>query len=158
MALSRNGRIGVLATSATLASERYQRLMEAHGGLTQVINQPCPGLVDLIETGELDSDAIKARVAACCAPLRDAGVDTVLLGCTHYPLVEGLIQAELGASVRLLRIEDAVARQAARLFRTAVNSAPEAQMELESTGDPAPLQRLAALALGWRGQARHIEI
>lgn len=158
VALSHNGRIGVMATSATLASERYQRLVEAHGGNTQVISQPCPGLVDLIETGELGSDAIKARVADCCAPLREAGVDTVLLGCTHYPLVEDLIQAELGTSVRLLRIEDAVARQAARLFSAAAGSAQEGRMELESTGDPAPLQRLAALALGWREQARHIEI
>lgn len=146
VAASRCGRIGVLATPATLASQRYQALLREHAGGVEVISQPCAGLADLIETGCLDSPELRALVERCCAPLRDAGVDTVLMGCTHYPLVQTLIQASLGPKVLLLNVEDAVARQTQRFWREADNRSP-ATVRLEASGSTSGLERLARAAL-----------
>lgn len=151
VAATRNGRIGVMATTATIASRRFEQLVAAHAGDVELISQPCPGLVTLIEQGDLDSDALGALIERFCAPLRAAGVDTVLLGCTHYPLVQSRIQAALGEEVRLLNIEDAVARQARRVWEgLGLASTGTGRVVLESTGDPASLQHLAREALGWR--------
>jgi glutamate racemase len=151
VAATRNGRIGVMATTATIASRRYEQLVAAHAAEVTLISQPCPGLVTLIERGDLRSPELDALIQRFCAPMREAQVDTVLLGCTHYPLIRDRIQAALGDGVRLLDIEDAVARQAKRVWET-LGIAPvhDAGIVLESTGDPAPLQHLAREALGWR--------
>ncbi len=151
VAATRNGRIGVMATTATIASRRFEQLVAAHAADVELISQPCPGLVSLIEQGDLASAELGALIERFCAPLREARVDTVLLGCTHYPLVQSRIQAALGDDVRLLNIEDAVARQARRVWE-GLGIAPTAgaSIVLESTGDPAPLQHLARQALGWR--------
>lgn len=150
VAATTNGRVGVLATVATLASERYQALLQSHAGEVLVFSQACPGLVDQIETGQLDRPELLALIERYCAPLREAQVDTVLLGCTHYPFVQPAIQAALGPRVRLLNIEEAVAKQAKRLWGGASPSANagEPDIMLCTTGDIAPLQRLARLALG----------
>ena len=150
VAATRNGRIGVLATPATLASARYQSLLGRHSGAAHVISQPCPGLVDLIEQGDFESPALRALLDLFCAPLRAAGVDTVLMGCTHYPLIQGLIQAALGPDVQLLNIETAVARQAlsrwTELGLAAVESSP---VILETTGNAAAFSTFARRALAW---------
>lgn len=146
VAASRNRRIGVLATPATLASQRYQGLLRQHAPDVQVVSQPCAGLADLIETGQLDSPALHALIERCCAPLRAADVDTVLMGCTHYPLVQHLLQAALGPKVRLLNVEDAVARQAQRLWSSA-NDCAQPYVRLEATGELHGLQTLAPAAL-----------
>jgi glutamate racemase len=151
VAASRSGRIGVLATAATLASARYRDLLARHAGGARVLSQACPGLVDLIEAGDLQSPALDALIESFCAPLREAGVDTVLLGCTHYPLVQPRLQRALGAEVRLLNIETAVAQQSARLWQELglPDSGAPAPLHLASTGDAAALQRFVAEALGW---------
>ena len=151
VAATRNGRIGVMATTATIASRRFEQLVAAHASDVELISQPCPGLVTLIEQGDLRSADLGTLIERFCAPLRAAGVDTVLLGCTHYPLVQSRIQAALGDGVRLLNIEDAVARQARRVWENlGLAATGPAAIVLESTGDPAPLQHLAREALGWR--------
>lgn len=150
VAASHNGRIGVLATPATVASARYQSLLTRHAAGAQVISQSCPGLADLIERGDLQAPALRELIEHCCAPLRAAGVDTVLMGCTHYPLVQDQLQAALGANVRLLNIESAVAQQAERLWsglNLATDGAPG--LRLQSTGDAAALTRFVHDALGW---------
>ncbi len=150
VAATRNGRIGVMATTATIASRRYEALVAAHASDVSLVSQPCPGLVSLIEQGDLASPELGALVDRYCEPLKAAGVDTVLLGCTHYPLIQGRIQAALGSEVRLLNIEDAVARQAQRVWESLeVPAQPQSPVVLQSTGDPAPLQLLAREALGW---------
>lgn len=146
VAASRNKRIGVLATPATLASRRYQALLADHAGDVTVVSQPCPGLADLIETGQLDSPELRALVERCCAPLREAAVDTVLMGCTHYPLVQDLLQRTFGEQVRLLNVEDAVARQAQRLWNPA-GDCDEPFVRLQATGNLDALRSLAAQAL-----------
>ncbi|WAC72790.1 glutamate racemase [Roseateles sp. SL47] len=160
VAATRNGRIGVMATTATIASRRYEALVAAYAGQMSLVSQPCPGLVSLIEKGDLDDAELGTLVDRYCEPLRAAGVDTVLLGCTHYPLIQARIQAALGSGVQVLNIEDAVARQAQRLWESLhLPCQPEAPVVLQSTGDPAPLERLAQGALGWRSiQASRINV
>lgn len=150
VAATRNGRIGVMATTATIESRRYEALVAAHASDVTLVSQPCPGLVSHIEQADLHSDELQQLIARYCGRLREADVDTVLLGCTHYPLVQSRIQAALGEHVRLLNIEDAVARQAQRRWEAlGLPASNDAPVTLESTGDPAPLQRLAREALGW---------
>lgn len=147
VAATRNGRIGLLATPSTAVSERLRALIERHAGGRQVIVQACPGIVDRIEAGDLGSIALQELVKRHCAPLSAAGVDTALLGCTHYPLIEPLWRAALGAEVELLRIETAVARRAADLWTP--DSEPPA-LHIETSADPAALRDWIERVLGWR--------
>ncbi|MDC8783633.1 glutamate racemase [Roseateles koreensis] len=163
VAASRNGRIGVMATPSTIASARYQSLIERHAPTVQVFSQACPGLVNLIERGELDSPALHRLLQTLCAPLIDAGVDTVLMGCTHYPLVQAQLQSHFGGGVQLLNIETAVAQQAARLWaaKSPVTPPPTYSIEnpvdrqpvlLEATGDATQLARFQNFVqevMGW---------
>jgi len=147
VAATRNGRIGLLATPATAASARLRDLIARHIGDREVVVQGCPGIVDHIEAGDLDSTELRALVQRHCEPLRAAGVDTALLGCTHYPFIEPLWQAALGSDVKLLHIETAVARRAADLW-LAGPDLPE--LHIETSGDPAVLNAWIARVLGWR--------
>ncbi len=147
VAATRNGRIGLLATPATAASARLRALIERHVGDRNVVVQGCPGVVDRIEAGDLSSEALRALVNRHCEPLRAAGVDTALLGCTHYPLIEPLWQAALGPEVTLLRIETAVARRAAALWTPGPESSA---LPIETSGDPAALRSWIERVLGWQ--------
>lgn len=115
VALSTNKRIGVLATPGTLASDKFKRLIEVHGQAALIVPQPCPGLAKEIEAGQLDSPALRALVEAFSQPLREADVDTVVLGCTHYPFVAPLFQRALGPHVRIIDTARAVSRQTQRV-------------------------------------------
>lgn len=137
---SRNGRVGVLATRGTLDSERFARLIAQHGGHTQFTLVACDGVAAAIEQGDLDGPQLRELVARYSAPLRKAGVDVALLGCTHYPLIRRL-WAEALPGVLLLQVETAVAAQAARLWPAAL--ATDGKLHLQSTGDVSTLQRLA---------------
>lgn len=146
---TRNGRIGLLATPATAASARLGALIERHAAGHEVVVQGCAGIVDRIEAGDLSSPELRALIDRCCAPLRMAGVDTALLGCTHYPLVEPLWQAALGPEVKLLRIETAVARRAAELWTPEPDG--QATLDIETSGNPDALRGWLAQVLGWHG-------
>ena len=108
------GVIGVMATPATLRSAKFLRLLDAHAGGARVHLQPCPGLAHAIETHDAGSPALLQAVELHCAPLRAAGVDVVVLGCTHYPLVHAQIARALGDGVAIVDTAEAVARQTAR--------------------------------------------
>lgn len=148
VAASVNGRIGLLATPATAASARLKALIERHAGGHAVTVQGCAGVVDHIEAGDLDSQSLKTLVQRYCAPLLEAGVDTALLGCTHYPLIEPLWRAALGPGVRLLRIETAVARRAADLWT--MQSGDAAGLSVETSGSPEALRAWMARVLDWQ--------
>jgi len=150
VAASRTGHIGVMATPATIASARYQDLLTRHAGSARVFSQPCPGLAAMIETGNFESPAMRGLLQQLCAPLREARVDTVLMGCTHYPLIQPQLQAELGADVLLLNIETAVAQQTARLWAgLGLPDSGPAGIQLETTGSAEALTRFVHSALGW---------
>jgi glutamate racemase len=112
-AATRNRRIAVMATPATAASARLQYLVEAYAQGVHVHIAPCPGLASAIERGADDIDALRTVLAAPCAEIRDAKVDTVVLGCTHYPFVAPAIQQLLGDEIRLIDTATAVAERVA---------------------------------------------
>ncbi len=151
VAATRNGRIGLLATPSTAASTRLRALIDRHIGDRQVVVQSCAGVVDRIEAGDLDSAELQALVDRYCAPMRAAGIDTALLGCTHYPFIEPLWRAALGPEVELLRIETAVARRALSLWTPREGDIPA--LDIETSGDPVALQRWIGRVLGWQDTA-----
>jgi glutamate racemase len=118
-AATRVGRVGVMATEATLSAERFDRLMASYAVEVDVVSQACPGLVELVERGVVDGDEARSAVEPFVAPLRQAGVDTVVLGCTHYPFLRAVIQERMGDEVRVLDTGEAVARQTARVLADA---------------------------------------
>ena len=124
-AITRSGKVGVLATARTLKGEKFLQLREQISAATQAefLLQPCIGLVDQIELGDLETPAIAALLEQYVAPLLDQGADTLVLGCTHYPFVQTGIQRVLHAhghqDVTLIDTGDAVARQLVRLLDAA---------------------------------------
>jgi glutamate racemase len=153
LAATRNGRIGVMATAATLRSNRFRALLARHGDGMRVHLQACDGLAQAVERSEDDQAALQALVQQHCAPLLAVGVDTVVLGCTHYPFAGPLIQAEFGPGVTLVDTSDAVARQVVHvladaglpcLAASAVGAAGAPPVAwLETSGDVPALRRFA---------------
>jgi len=118
-ALTRSGTVGVLATSGTLASDKFLKLQQQVAQATQVnfLLQPCQGLATQIEKGEIRSRDTAQLVSRYVAPLVAQGADTLVLGCTHYPFVEPLVREAAGAGVTIVDTGEPVARQLERLLR-----------------------------------------
>jgi len=111
VASTRNGRIGVLATPATVASGAYERAIHNVDSLVHLTSVACPKLAQISQTGAPITDEDVELARGYCAPLRQAGVDTAILGCTHYPFVGALLQRLLGPKVTLITSGTAVARR-----------------------------------------------
>lgn len=110
-AATRSGVVGVLATTGTLQSAQFAALLENYGQNIRVVTQACVGLVECIERGELEGAETRALVSRFVAPLLEAGADTLVLGCTHYPFVKPLIAEIAGPDVVLIDTGAAVAQQ-----------------------------------------------
>lgn len=138
VAVTRNGKVGVMATAGTLRSERFARLVRTHGRGVEVIAQPCPGLADLIEEGHLEGAVLSARLDELTRPLAEAGVDTVVLGCTHYAFVQGPLARALGTGVELVDSAPAIARRTDHLLRQGGLAAASraGALRVLTTGDP----------------------
>lgn len=160
IARSKTKRIGVMATPGTLASAKFKALMDRVGQEATLVLQPCPGLAKEIESGALDRAPLKHLIDQFCTPLRQAGVDTVVLGCTHYPFVSPLLQQALGSEVVLLDTAQAVARRTAHLLeqhpRLQSNPHVQPSIELWTTGDAEQLSSIAKNWLGWHLEARKV--
>jgi glutamate racemase len=158
LAMSPTGRIGVMATPATLGSERFRALLNRHADNAKVTLQACPGLAREIEHGLLDSPKLRQLVQGFTAPLKGAEVDTVVLGCTHYPFVRHLIQEEMGPDVTIVDTSDAVARQCARQlpeFPEAVSTTSLlGRISLWSSGPPGHLAQVVRHWLDIKAEAR----
>lgn len=113
-ARTRSGVVGVLATTQTLASERFSKLVENHASGVRVVTQPSPGLVERVEAGELSTAATRSLVERYVKPLLDNGADTIVLGCTHYPFLGAVIQDVAGSAVTVIDPAVAVARELRR--------------------------------------------
>lgn len=113
-ALTKSGVVGVLATSQTIASPRFARLVGNVAGGATVVAQACPGLVEQIELGALHTESTRALVAGYVAPLLERGADTLVLGCTHYPFVADVIQDVAGPGVQVIDPAAAVAKELRR--------------------------------------------
>jgi len=144
VAASRNGHIGIMATAATLRSERFKALVSRECGACHAHLQACSGLAAAIEHGRLDAPELLELVERCAKPLREAGVDVVALGCTHYPFVRGAIERVLGPEVRVLDTGNAVAAQVARLWKSPGRAGgATGTCLLATTGEPESLLRFA---------------
>ncbi|SJN34555.1 Glutamate racemase [Microbacterium esteraromaticum] len=105
---SRNGRIGVIGTVGTIGSRAYQDMLEVNEHL-QVFTAACPRFVEFVEAGITGTPEVLATAEEYLAPLRDAGVDTLVLGCTHYPFLRGAISYVMGDGVSLVSSDDETA-------------------------------------------------
>lgn len=138
VAQTRNGRIGVLATPATIASGAYERAVLAADPLVKLTSVPCPQLARISQDGAPITEDDVALARLYCAPLREANVDTAILGCTHYPFVGALLQRLLGPQVTLITSGTAIARRVQHALSTRELATPrtgEGSYSFLCTGD-----------------------
>ena len=152
---TRNRRIGLLATEATVDAGRYRDLVLALDAGVAFEAVPCPALVPLIEGDDPYGAATEQAVRACAAPLKAAGVDTVILGCTHYPLIRPVFQRVFGRGVTLVFSADETAREVAEtLARKGIENETgrEGRCRFLTTGDPRRSARWAAASSSSRSK------
>ncbi len=116
-AATRSGVVGVLATTGTLKSARFAALLDQFAAGVQVVTQPCPGLVECVEQGDLQGPHVRALLSGFVQPLLNAGCDTLILGCTHYPFLRPLLRTLVPSDVQLIDTGAAVARQLERVLQ-----------------------------------------
>lgn len=129
-----SGVIGVMATPATFAGELFASLVERFANNVRVLTQVCPGLVEAVEAGQLDSPETQALLHTYLTPLLQAGIDQLVLGCTHYPFLTPGIQRIVGPNVRIIDPAPAVARQVQRVLEQQPTSNLAAQQCFYTTG------------------------
>jgi glutamate racemase len=140
VATTRNGRVGLLATEATVASGAYREAVAAVDPHVDLLEVACPGLADLVEAGTFDATVVDA-VRDVCAPLREARVDTVILGCTHYPLIAPVLRRTLGPGVAIVSSGAPLARTVEHVLGSrglAARREGEGAYRFLTTGDPEP--------------------
>lgn len=149
-AATRSGVVGVLATTGTLQSAKFAALLDRFATDVRVVTQPCPGLVELIESGDLGSPALRQLLQGYVTPLLEAGCDTIILGCTHYPFLKPLLAQMVPASVAIIDTGAAVARQLQRLLaeRHLLAAGPARPTQFWTSADPEHLRRI--LPLLWK--------
>jgi glutamate racemase len=161
-AITGNGRVGVLATPNTVGSGSYRRALEAQGRGLEVTEVEAPDLAPFIQRGLFFDDEVLRMARAYCAPLRRAEVDTLILGCTHYPLVAPMLQRILGRDVRLVSGGHAVAAAAQRTLVSAglaQSPAGEGEYRFLCTGDVDSFRELGTRFLQMPlGEVERIEV
>ncbi|MEJ4112094.1 glutamate racemase [Corynebacterium kroppenstedtii] len=170
VAATRSGRVGIIGTTGTIASGSYQRAIAEMDPDVEVHAVDCPQFVPFVERGITTGRQVMGLAEAYLEPLHDAGVDTLVLGCTHYPLLTGVIQLVMGDSVTLVSSSEEEGKEVARvlyqenLCNNAVSEVgsdgvfdasvvnefvgPDPVYRFESTGDPHRFARLARRFLG----------
>jgi glutamate racemase len=142
---TRNGRVGLLATPATVESGAYRRALARFGRGCELYEVACPELAPLIEAGDAVDHRVVEAVERYCEPLRRADVDTVILGCTHYPLVRPMLQRALGRAVRITSSGEAIAGDVERALATAGLAREDdrrGDYGFLCSGDPVAFERL----------------
>jgi glutamate racemase len=148
---TKTGVIGVIATEATFQGELYASVVGRFAQGVSVETRACPEFVRLAEAGETDSPAARAAVQRCLAPLLEAGIDQLVLGCTHFPFLKDAIQAEIGPGVTIVDPSPAVARQVGRVLAERAlltDSADPAHVIYYTSGDPAAFRTTLGALLG----------
>jgi glutamate racemase len=148
---TRNGRVGVIATEATVRSGAYDAAVATMHTSAAVFSRACPAFVDFVERGDTSSDELLGLAREYLGPLRDRGVDTLVLGCTHYPMLSGLIQYVIGNDVVLVSSAEETAKDVYAALVAAELLRPEGddpRHEFLTTGDPAAFRAVAHHFLG----------
>src|SRR3954452_21414791 len=151
IAATRTGRVGVIGTEATVTSGAYDDAFAAAPGVT-VTSAACPSFVDFVERGVTSGRQLLGLAQSYLDPLLAAGVDTVVLGCTHYPLLTGVLSLVLGDEVTLVSSAEETAKDVYRVLTRADllrdEDAPPPEHVFLATGDPGPFARLGRRFLG----------
>lgn len=165
---TQTGVVGVLATPATFQGALYASVVERFANGAQLLQNTCPGLVQQIEKGDLDGSETRRILEDALLPMLEKNIDTVVLGCTHYPFVIPLIQRIVGDSVRVIDPAPAVARQAERLLEAEgkINAEGKGRVRFYTSGDESKVEALLPKLLGesgnvirvdWDGEARLVK-
>jgi glutamate racemase len=168
VAATRSGRVGVIATRVTVASQAYDDAFHAAPGVT-LTTVACPAFVDFVERGVTSGRQILGLAQSYLEPLQRAEVDTLVLGCTHYPLLAGVLGLVMGDGVTLVSSADETAKDVyrvlTRLDLLRPEDAPPPRHRFLATGDAAPFAKLGRRFLGpeigavealWGGAAREV--
>lgn len=148
---TRNGRVGVIGTVGTIGSGAYQRAVEATGADVDPVYAACPGFVEFVERGEAGSDQVHVLAQRLLAPVRDHGVDTLLLGCTHYPYLARTISDVMGRDVVLVSSADETAFAVRRILDELGLAEPpgrRGRQRFVSSGDVGSFARIGQQLLG----------
>ncbi|MFU8837666.1 MAG: glutamate racemase [Thiohalomonadaceae bacterium] len=148
---SRNGVVGILATASMVRSQRMAQLVQRYGSGKQVIIQPCPGLVELVERHALHGAETTRLLQQYLQPMLDGGVDTLVLGCTHYPFLMTAIRHLVGPGLQIIDTAPAIARRLHSLLEAQqlLNPSTESgQARFFSSGDAAQQAALFSQLLG----------
>lgn len=152
---SERGVIGVLATDATFQGELYASVVDRHANGAEIVEQACPGLADAVERLGIDARETRELVDRYVTPLRDAGVDTLVLGCTHYPFLLEAIQDVAGPEISVIDPAPAVARQTQRLLAAEESGGTTTFL---TTGSSNPFASQIRTLLGVEASPRHVVI
>lgn len=147
---TRSGKIGVICTQATAMSSSYEDALAAVPGV-ELVTQACPLFVEYVERGIVGGEELMSVARAYLAPIQEAGVDTLILGCTHYPLLTGLISYILGDGVTLVSSADECARATYATLASMNALAPSDQVAnrtFYTTGDPALFSGIGRRLMG----------
>jgi glutamate racemase len=156
--LTQSGVIGVLATTRTLHSERFQRLVAGHANHLKVLPIACPGLAEAIETEGPDSPEVASLLDIFVTPMAAAGVDVVVLGCTHYPWVAESIARRMPTGIHLLDTGEPVARQLVRLLKIGgLLGGGRGQLTIATSGAPSKVNATVHRLWGQKTPVEHWE-
>ena len=157
---TQTAKVGVLATPATFQGALYTSVVERFANGVELFQNTCPGLVQQIEQGHLDGEETRRILEDALLPMLEKNIDTVVLGCTHYPFVIPLIQRIVGDNVRVIDPAPAVAKQTGRLLETKemrASSESKDEVNFYTSGNPAQLKSLLPKLLGESGEVERIE-
>jgi glutamate racemase len=151
---TKSGKVGILATGGTFASDRYARLTAKYAKGVSVWEDPCVGLVPEIEAGRLDSPAVHQILQQALTPMLAAGVDTVVMGCTHYPFVLPVVEQIVGTAVNIIDPAPAIARQTGvvlRQYKLLADASQTGNVRYITTGAVEAYARQVEQLVEWSG-------
>jgi glutamate racemase len=157
---TQTGKVGVLATPATFQGALYASVVERFANGVDLLQNTCPGLVQQIEQGNLSGKETRHILEDALLPMLEKNIDTVVLGCTHYPFVIPLIQQIVGDNVRVIDPAPAVAKQTRRLLEpkeAKSQSSPRRHSKFYTSGDPDEFRAMLPILLGESGEVELVE-
>ncbi len=157
---TQTGRVGVLATPATFQGAMYASVVERFATGVKLLQDTCPGLVQEIERGNLNGVETRRILENSLLPMLENNIDTIVLGCTHYPFVIPLIQQIVGESVRVIDPAPAVAKQVRRVLEAKkIKTPPDGfgEVKFYTSGKTEELKSLLPVLLGETGEVKQVE-
>ena len=142
--LTQTGTIGVLATEASLAGEKFHSLVATHAQDLRVITQPCPKFVEFVERGILEGDQVDQAIDEYTSSILAANADVFILGCSHYPFLRPALEARLPDHIQFIDTSSAIAR---RVSQQSFSTPEQNEVDFLTTGDPKEFSRLCGILI-----------